>query len=192
MKTERIKTLKGAELTVDISAANLMVTYHHINGDINVTGAYVGRCDNEIIGSIILNGKKQQFIAKIAPAIAERLIALKKEEFEKVVSGYDELRSLMAQNENNYERYQMAIASGESVFGNYENLDEKIAGLKQKYPIAAAYIKAETFAMASNFEKATAGKEAQESILNGEDAKKVIEKMEMEWSTAAHNSVLNN
>ena len=192
MKTERIKTLKGAELTINISAAALAVTYHHIDGDINIVGAYVGRCDNTIIGSIIPNGEKQQFIAKIAPAIAERLIALKKEEFEKIVRGYDELRSLMADNGNNYERNQLAIASGESFFGNYENLDDQIAGLKQKYPIAAAYIKAETFAMASNFEKSSAGSKAMESILDGEDAKKVIEKMEMEWATAAHNSVLNN
>ena len=98
MKTERIKTLKGAELTINISAAALAVTYHHIDGDINIVGAYVGRCDNTIIGSIIPNGEKQQFIAKIAPAIAERLIALKKEEFEKIVRGYDELRSLMAED----------------------------------------------------------------------------------------------
>ena len=46
--------------------------------------------------------------------------------------------------------------------------------------------------MASNFEKSSAGSKAMESILDGEDAKKVIEKMEMEWATAAHNSVLNN
>ena len=53
--------------------------------------------------------------------------------------------------------------------------------LKEKYPRAAAYLKAESWSMASNYIKAGAGQKAKERIINGEDYRQVIAEMEKEW-----------
>jgi len=56
------------------------------------------------------------------------------------------------------------------------------ADLKQKYPRAAAYIKAENWSFADHYVKSAAGKKAKERIVNGEDYKTVITEMEKEFS----------
>ena len=54
--------------------------------------------------------------------------------------------------------------------------------LKEKYPRAAAYLKAENWSLASNYIKAGAGQKAKERIISGEDYNQVIAEMEKEWS----------
>lgn len=50
-----------------------------------------------------------------------------------------------------------------------------------RYPIAAAYLKAESFANASNYVKANIGNDARERIINGDNPEAVIAEMEKEW-----------
>ena len=50
------------------------------------------------------------------------------------------------------------------------------------YPQAAAYLKAEEYADASNYAKSTAGEKAMEAIINGADPAETIESMEAEWN----------
>jgi hypothetical protein len=54
--------------------------------------------------------------------------------------------------------------------------------LKQKYPRAAAYIKAENWSFTNHYAKSSAGNRAKERIINGEDYNTVITEMEKEWS----------
>ena len=56
--------------------------------------------------------------------------------------------------------------------------------LEEKYPRASAYLKADSWSDASNFEKASAGKKALERIINGEDHALVLLDMQEEWSKA--------
>jgi len=60
--------------------------------------------------------------------------------------------------------------------------------LAKKYPIAAAYLKAERWELASHYAKSSAGKRAKEKIANGEDYNAALAEMEQEWSehTRAH------
>lgn len=64
--------------------------------------------------------------------------------------------------------------------------------IRAKYPVAAAYLKAQSYAYASHYAKVAAGEKAVERIANGEDYKIVIDEMEAEWSQAAHESVMNS
>jgi len=51
-----------------------------------------------------------------------------------------------------------------------------------QYPIAAAYVKADNWSMASHYAKSTAGSKAKKRIEDGEDRKIVIAQMEKEWT----------
>lgn len=55
------------------------------------------------------------------------------------------------------------------------------AELKKQYPIAAAYLKAESWASSNHWAKWAAGNRALEKIINGEDHEVVIAEMEKEW-----------
>lgn len=54
---------------------------------------------------------------------------------------------------------------------------------------AAAYLKAESYANASNSAKAAAGRSAMKAIANGAPIKKTIAKMERDWSAAANGDI---
>ena len=54
--------------------------------------------------------------------------------------------------------------------------------LKEKYPRAAAYLKAESWTNSSNLGKYSAGKKALERIIAGEDYEQVLAEMEEEWT----------
>lgn len=54
--------------------------------------------------------------------------------------------------------------------------------LMKQYPRATAYLKAESWSLASNYAKIRAGQKALERIINGEDHNIVIAEMEKEWS----------
>ena len=55
------------------------------------------------------------------------------------------------------------------------------ADLKDRYPRAAAYLKAEAWECAAHFAKSGAGRRAKERIINGEDCATVLAEMETEW-----------
>jgi hypothetical protein len=67
--------------------------------------------------------------------------------------------------------------------------ESDVAALKAKYPKAVAYLQAESWSRASHYEKAHCGREASEAILNGEDYKAAIAKMEADWSNYCHEHI---
>ena len=60
-----------------------------------------------------------------------------------------------------------------------------VAELKKKFPRAAAYVKAESWALSNNIGKRRAGKKALERIIAGENYEQVLADMEAEWSEYA-------
>lgn len=56
-----------------------------------------------------------------------------------------------------------------------------IPAMLAAYPTAAAYLEAESFAIASHDVKASAGRKALATIINGEDPAAAIEQMHSEW-----------
>jgi hypothetical protein len=60
-----------------------------------------------------------------------------------------------------------------------------------QYPVAAAYLKAESFEMASNYAKSAAGQKAKQRIANGEDYIIALAEMEAEWTQHAKENMWN-
>lgn len=63
--------------------------------------------------------------------------------------------------------------------------------MREKYPRAVAYLKAQDYASASNPGKAAAGDKALERIINGDDYKSALKDMEAEWELACMQSIWN-
>lgn len=78
--------------------------------------------------------------------------------------------------------FARAMDSGDGVYPKppKENTDE----LRERYPMAAAMLRAESYSRAVNYRKASAGRKAVERILDGEDWGKAISDMEAEWDAA--------
>ena len=66
-----------------------------------------------------------------------------------------------------------------------------IKELKEKYPRAAAYIKAENWKYANNYAKVAAGQKALERIINGENHEQVLADMEAEWDAHREENMWN-
>lgn len=63
--------------------------------------------------------------------------------------------------------------------------DHALDVASQQLPGAAAYARAEAFALASNYRKSCAGQRAVDAIRNGADPIAAVAAMEVEWSAAA-------
>lgn len=111
-----------------------------------------------------------------------------KADFDANVPGYDDLKKEMSASQAHFEKERAAISRGSNLPASRESHVEE---LKQKYPAAAAYVKAEGFSESSNFQKAAAGRKAMEKIRKGESYAKVVDEMEKEWSSAAAKSAMN-
>jgi len=135
---------------------------------------------------------KPEIMAELKRREAEKL-AIESAEAEKIrnnIPGLEELKNIR----NSWEIfYDKRSASIENSGFNYPT-EPVVTSVEvaNKYPVAAAYLKAQSCADASNFNKYSAGKKAVKAIENGEDYIQVLETMENEWSKAAHASVWNN
>jgi len=92
------------------------------------------------------------------------------------VPGLDELRAAYEDAERERVEYQRMMED------EYNDGARDPAEVAAKYPVAAAYLKAEDWSMASHYAKAAAGRKAMESIANGEDYKTALATMEKEWA----------
>ena len=66
-----------------------------------------------------------------------------------------------------------------------------VSEVSEKYPRATAYIKAEMMACSENYIKAEYGREALESIINGEDYIEALQKAEEKWSEYCENHMFD-
>jgi len=69
--------------------------------------------------------------------------------------------------------------------------DKALTAARVQYPLAAAYARAESYSMAENDQKASAGSKAMAAIEGGTDALAAIKIMEDEWLAAAERAVQN-
>ena len=103
-----------------------------------------------------------------------------RETFEKNVPGYSDLRKEIDAEEEHFERQRLAISRSVGIGERKSSRAE----LESKYPAAAFYIKAESYARASNSDKAAAGREAMKRIKSGENPATVSAEMERKWREA--------
>lgn len=140
----------------------------------------------------MLKSAKPEIMEELKRREAEK-VALESAEAEKIrnnIPGLEELKNIRNSWEIFYDKRSASIEN--SGFNYPTEPSMKLSVASSKYPVAAAYLKAQSYADASNFNKYSAGKKAVTAIENGEDYTKVIEEMESNWSKAAHASVWNN
>jgi hypothetical protein len=109
-----------------------------------------------------------------------------KEKLNKNVPGLEELEKIKEEWDTYYYKFEKMM---NDEFNDGVNPPKKpsktIEEVTSLYPIASAYLKAESFILSNHHAKYSAGKKAKERIINGEDFKVVIEDMEKEWSDYA-------
>lgn len=120
--------------------------------------------------------------ALLAEQTEERETAERRRAFRAAIPGLAEIEA----GDEAFFAYRRAFAramdSGDGVYPKppKENTDE----LRERYPMAAAMLHAESYSRAANYHKASAGRKAVERILDGEAWEKAISDMEAEWDAA--------
>jgi len=127
------------------------------------------------------NPEIKRVIGGVVDFESER-IAEKNAKIKANVPGFDELRSIMNEWESYYESCSRTTKSEEIDGVNPPKRPEaKITEIAKKYPVAAAYMKADDWRLSSHSVKSAIGDEAKSRIENGENYKIVIAEMEKEW-----------
>jgi len=195
MTKKSITTKRGNKLDMDIHGYHIAATLHHPEhgeikmGDASVeAGQLAGWCkikDEERYAKLDIDADDAQAI--IAAQTAEK--AAEKEAFSAAVPGYAELTNIVGAEESDWAINRQSIEDGEVLVFKKVTTADDVAKAKAQYPIAAAYILAETYEQSSNWQKSVAGARAKKAVENGVDYKKAIENMEKEWSEAARRSI---
>lgn len=96
------------------------------------------------------------------------------------IEGLKEIRRAIAAWDR-YRKLRYDFIEGEDVrFPQRPEVD--IGALKEKYPRAAAYLKAEHWYNSPSFKKSALGKKAMDRILAGEDHTTVLDDMQRAWA----------
>jgi len=139
-----------------------------------------------------LKAKKEEILKYLADKKAAEEAAAKAREAKiKAIEGLEELqKAINAEESYHYEinrRFENEALSSILPAQPKANIKE----LKEKYPRAAAYIKAENWKYSNNYVKAAAGAKALERIINGENYEQVLADMEAEWSAHCQENMWN-
>lgn len=199
MKKE-ITTKSGTKINVIVKGYGIdLKLISKAAGEVAIEEATFDRKDPSLLGGWGTVAGKRQFVKiQLSTASANELRAdqatikaADKAEFERLIPGYKTLTSLISEEAAEWGKNRKSFEEG---IINYtaKTTPADVAAAKSQYPIAAAYIHAENFELASHFEKSGAGTRAKKRLLEGENHKTVIDEMEKEWSQAATRSVLNS
>ena len=96
------------------------------------------------------------------------------------IEGLAKIQNAIEEQKKWWSEFDRAMNSEDGRVRMKEKPKDNIAELKQKYPRAAAYLLAEAESLKSNYELSAIGKKALEAIINGDDYKEVMNKMETE------------
>lgn len=163
-----------------------------------------GKCDGEPdavdFGNVKVGGKTVRLKVKIAgrPELEAALAAHKADKeavAERLASiGWTIYRSAQIKAMNARSAYDSASERGYPAkeAAAMAAADKDLNEAAKKYPLAAAYAKAESYSMAHNYAKAAAGRRAMRAIESGADPLQAVAEMEAEWAGAAARAVENS
>ena len=105
--------------------------------------------------------------------------------------GWDRYRNIQGAMINATEAYDRASERGYPIkeAAALRTAENALAAARVKYPHAALYARAESYTMAENDQKASAGRKAMRAIEGGADPAATVQRMDAEWSAAAERSV---
>lgn len=94
--------------------------------------------------------------------------------------GLDKLEEAIRTFNEQKEAFDRAFEIGDGRYPAYPDAN-KVKEIRTMYPVANAYLTAESWSCAAHHVKSSAGRKAKERIRNGEDYAKVLEEMEAEF-----------
>lgn len=129
----------------------------------------------------LVKSKKPEIMAYLKEEEAEKKRAIEERQ-EKInsIEGLKEIQNSINEQIKWRNDFNRAMESEDGCIGLRAKPEDNISELKEKYPRAAAYLAAETESFKSNYELSAIGKRALEAIINGEDYKEVMKRMEDE------------
>ncbi len=98
------------------------------------------------------------------------------------ITGLKELHAAIEDMNKWQEEFEQNWERGDSGVGLRAKPQYDFETMREKYPRAAAYLKADKMASAAHYAKAAAGEKARERIINGEDYEQAIADAEKEWN----------
>lgn len=129
----------------------------------------------------LVRSKKPEIMAYLKEEEAEKKRAFEERQAKiNAIEGLKEIKNAIEEQIEWKESFNRSWEKGEGFVRLGQKPEDKIAELKQKYPRAAAYLAAEAESFKSNYELSAIGKRALEAIINGEDYKEVLKRMEDE------------
>lgn len=155
-----------------------LITVGDNKGNLSVNNAQRATRDNAIED---IKKLKPQIIKELQRVINEENQAA--EERERKIANIAGLELLQnAKNEWEDYRYKYEQCIDNDWLDYPSKPAVSVDELADKYPRAAAYIKAENYKMASHYAKSAAGGKALERIINGDNYSLAITDMEKEWT----------
>lgn len=148
----------------------------------------VAKCDERTLRAALARKPMREIkrmIGTVVDLLAERIAAYKANLAARV-PGLEIIRTARAEHADYHEALErMMEDEGNDGARPPRKPTADLAALATEYPVAAAYLKAEGYSLASHYAKASAGRRAMERIEAGEDAAVVIAEMEREWTEHA-------
>lgn len=183
------KTQRGTKVRLTANALG-NITMHLPQGS---GKAYWGSINgNEGLIANIANGNASRVCATIPRLDYDKIRKMATKMFEKNVPGFDILREAINDQTRYCEEFERMMEDGDNDGANSpESAKGNITAIKNQYPVAAAFILAESYELANNYAKSGAGSRAKEKIANGEDYNAAIEEMEKEWSKHCAEAIWN-
>jgi hypothetical protein len=165
----------GEIITKDAKGRDFTVT---VNSITDIPKQVRDKVTADLTGRAWINGQYIMY-KDVAEESARQQAEMKK--WKKDV-GVDHLRKCFA-DEDRYHRQFDRMMSDEQNDGvkSPKAPANDIEKECEKYPIAAAYLKAERFESASNYMKSAAGRKAKNKIMQGVDPEQAIADMHKEW-----------
>ncbi|MGN1101553.1 MAG: hypothetical protein ACI4RG_05120 [Huintestinicola sp.] len=145
----------------------------------NDGGIIVHTKQKDVISFIKANAEEIRSILKAEKAAEDEALRIRQQKIDSI-----EGLKVLKNNISEWEKYSYMINKyiSNGALGSAPSKPEiESSELKKKFPRAAAYIKAESYAYASNAVKSSIGKDALDKIIDGCDYSVVISDMEEKW-----------
>lgn len=149
--------------------------------------------DGTMVGTNYISAVKRDGMFEFLKAAKPEIIAILKSEKEAeekaanerkakiaAIEGLKEIKAARESVEEYHRRFNLAMERGDGHLP--KKPDVNMSELTSKYPRANAYLTAESWAIATNYDKSAAGRKALERIINGEDYETALAEMNREWS----------
>lgn len=167
-----------------MTAKELVEKYKiYLVGDENIATRQMPKVKKDGAYDAVMAAKKEIIVLLKAEKEAIKKATAEREAKIEALEGLSELERAIAEHreyQKDFER-MMDDECNDGLCAPKRPISD-IAELKEKYPRAAAYLKAEDYSLAANAKKSSAGHKALERIIDGGDYKSIIADMENEWA----------